>query len=58
MSKKRALDAVKNLEKAKAAADEALKPYGFRLCNADNMTIDTKLGMMYVNCKLVFLLKR
>ena len=49
--------AVKNLEKAKAAADEALKPYGFRLCNADNMTIDTKLGMVYVNCMLVFLLK-
>ena len=56
MNKSATIDAIENLEKAKIAADEALKPYGFRLCNSNNITIKPESGILYVDCKLVFCL--
>lgn len=56
MNKSAMMDAVKNLEKAKMAADEALKPYGFRLCNVNDITINHESGILYTDCKLVFFL--
>ena len=46
-------DIMIRLKKAAKAADEAVKPYGFRLCEVNNISYDK--GIFYTDCCLICL---